>query len=31
MVLNFLNTFFDQIVSDLKNLILLFLNFTELL
>lgn len=30
MVLNFLNTFFDQIVSDLKNLILLFLNFTEL-
>lgn len=31
MVLNFLNTFFDQIVSDLKDLILLFLNFTELL
>lgn len=30
MVLNFLNTFFDQIVSDLKDLILLFLNFTEL-
>lgn len=31
MVLNFLNKFFDQIVSDLKDLILLFLNFTELL